>query len=42
MSKLPVTKTALLLVSHDREKLSRSENVEDLSNINRALQTANA
>ena len=34
--------TALLLVSHDREILSKFENVEDLSNVNRALQTANA
>ena len=34
--------TALLLVSHDREILSKFENVEDLSNINRVLQTANA
>ena len=42
MSKLLVTKTALLLVSHDREILSKFEHVEDLSNINRVLQTVNA
>ena len=34
--------TALLLVSHDREILSKFEHVENLSNINRVLQTANA
>ena len=42
MSKLQVTKTALLLVSQYREILSKFENVEDLSNINKVLQTANA